>query len=115
MKVKLTESDLTNIVKKIIRENEDIDEIENEDIDEIESEYRKKYDEICYIISQTGFDELYNSSHIDSSITECITDLEGYNDVKLFHLTYNFEELYTKLNRINYFLSAAQSVKDEIY
>ena len=107
-KIKLTESDLTRIVKRVINEND-------EDIDEIYDEYRKKYDEICYIISQTGLDELYNSPHIDRSITECISDLEGYNGEKLVDLKEEFDELFTKLNRINYFLSAAESIKNEIY
>lgn len=110
-KVKLTEQDLTNIVKKVIQEQENSN---GEEIDDIINEFEKKYDNICYTISHMGLDELYENNSVQREIDENLSFLEGYDDERLSRLKSDFDDLSSKMNGIYYHLSNADSLKNSI-
>jgi|688.fasta_scaffold724043_3 hypothetical protein len=114
MKVKLTESDLTNIVRKILKESE-------EDLTDTIEEYRKKYDEICYNISESNFDDLYY--HINSLTRELYDNYdvlksfldEGSKNSELIDLIDNYKNRIDDLNRIWSILNEVDDIKTGMY
>lgn len=111
-KVKLTEADLTRIVKRVINENDE------EDIDELIDEYRNIYDALCYDISNYSLTDIYDSySNITHEIEHSIRildSIETKND-KVVILHDNYTDLGQKINQIMLHLHNSTQIRDSIY
>ena len=86
-KVKLTESDLTRIVKQVINEG-----ISDGEINTLISEYEKKLEDLCRNISIMGLEDLWDDQSITREIYDTISEIEDYDDDRLYDIKSKFEE-----------------------
>lgn len=110
-KVKLTEGDLTRIVKRVLNENED-------DVNSLIKESRDNYDSVCYEISKLSLDEIPNSYHgIMSNIGDYINKLESIeveND-EINYMLEKYKELDNDINQIITHINYCQDILNKIW
>jgi hypothetical protein len=109
-KVKLTESDLTRIVKQVINEG-----ISDGEINTLISEYEKKLEDLCRNISIMGLEDLWDDQSITREIYDTISEIEDYDDDRLYDIKSKYEDLSTKMNVITKNLYEVISIMDSIY
>lgn len=113
MKIKLTESDLTNIVKRIIKESD-------EELSDFVAEKRKKLIDIRERIIEMDVEDIADNFTIYNEINDIITEMSNYDDANYERyspsktLISDCSDLLFEISRISFMYNEAKHIRDNI-